>query len=196
MQNLKKGLALAVLGGAAVAVPLLGTGSASAATTPACQVGVTAHTEYKWAPDKVNAGPTQWSLDNPAAGTARTFTWKGTSVAYHRDGTKSTQVTDTTCPAPADVAVQAPQFAVDLQTCSVTIPYTKGIETRLYGVNGNVDSLPITHDTVVSAALDGAPNTAPQFWIGYTAEPGYVLTGAGTGHIDFYNGDDIADCDA
>jgi hypothetical protein len=166
-------------------------------------VGVTTHAEYKWVADKNGSGPTQWSLDNPSADTNRTFTWKGASVAYHRDGTKSTQVVDTTCPAPdptpatppADIAVQAPVFNVDTHTCSVTIPHLKGIETRLYGVNGYPETDPITGDVTVTAGLDGAFGTAGQFWIGYTAQPGYTLTGTGTGHIDFYNGDLIADCD-
>jgi hypothetical protein len=193
---------------ALAALPVVGlgvatAGAANATTAPTCRVGVTTHTEYKWVPDKVNAGPTQWSLDNAAAGTARTFSWKGAQVAYHRDGAKSTQVTDTTCPAPdptpatppADIAVQAPVFSYDPHTCSVTVPFTKGIETRIYGVNGYDQSTPITSDTVVSAGLDGATGTAAQFWIGYTAEPGYTLTGTGTGHVDFYNGDYVADCD-
>ena len=44
--------------------------------------------------------------------------------------------------------------------------------------------------------IDGAPDTANQFWIGYVAQPGYVIAnpGAAPGHFDFYNGDDVLDC--
>ena len=43
----------------------------------------------------------------------------------------------------------------------------------------------------VTGGLDGAAGTAGQFWIGYTAQPGYVISnpGAAPTHIDFYNGD-------
>jgi hypothetical protein len=52
----------------------------------------------------------------------------------------------------------------------------------------------ITPDVTVTAGLDGANGTAAQFWIGYTPQPGSVDTnpGAGTSHIDFYNGDLLA----
>ena len=48
----------------------------------------------------------------------------------------------------------------------------------------------------VTGSLDGAPETARQFWIGYTAQPGYVISnpGAAPTHIDFYNGDYVRDC--
>ena len=64
------------------------------------------------------------------------------------------------------------------------MPYTPGLDTRLYGVNGYSQDMPITHDVTITA--------------GHTLEPGYVDTnpGAGTTHIDFYNGDLIPDCAA
>jgi hypothetical protein len=54
----------------------------------------------------------------------------------------------------------------------------------------------ITHDVTVTGDLDGAFETAPQFWIGYQAQPGYVITnpGASPWHFDFYNGDSVRDC--
>lgn len=201
MRNITKGLAALVIGGTAVAAPLWGSTAAQAATTaPTCQVGVTTHTEYKWVPDVINAGPTQWSLDDQPANTHRDFPWKGKQVSYHRDGTKSAQVTDTTCPTPtpdptpADVHVSIPSFGLDTSTCSVTVPFVKGVETRIYGVNGYDQNVPITEDVTVTGGLDGASGTAPQFWIGYSALPGYVLDGSAPTHFDFYNGDDIRDC--
>jgi hypothetical protein len=165
--------------------------AASAADSPTsvCTPGVTTHPEYKWVPDKVNAGPTQWTTDDAPANTARHFVWKGAPVGYHRDGVKNMQVVDATC------QVQAPVFSVDRESCSVTVPYVEGIETRLYGVNGYPETAPITADTTISAGLDGTFGTAPQFWIGYTAKPGFVLTGTGTTHVDFYHGDYTADCE-
>jgi hypothetical protein len=94
------------------------------------------------------------------------------------------------------IQVSEPTFNYNVNTCSVTVPYTPGLNTYLYGVNGYSQDTPITHDVTVSAGLNGAEGTAPQFWIGYTAQTGYVDTnpGAGTSHIDFYNGDLIPDC--
>ena len=78
------------------------------------------------------------------------------------------------------------------------MPYTPGLDTFLYGVNGYSQYTPITHDVTITGGLKGLDGTAGQFWIGYTAKPGYVDTnpGAGTWHIDFYNGDLIPDCTA
>jgi hypothetical protein len=73
--------------------------------------------------------------------------------------------------------------------CSVAVPHTPGIETRLYGVNGYPDTDSITHDVTVTKDDDGVPGDgwASQFWIGYTAKPGYFITNPGQGqwHIDF-----------
>ena len=48
----------------------------------------------------------------------------------------------------------------------------------------------------VAVQIDGAPDTANQFSIGYVAQPGFVLAypGAGPGHFVIYNGDDVLDC--
>jgi hypothetical protein len=94
------------------------------------------------------------------------------------------------------ISVSEPIFNYNVNTCSVTVPYTPGLETRLYGVNGYSQDMPISHDVTITAGLDGLAGTAPQFWIGYTPQSGYDDTnpGAGTSHIDFYNGDHIADC--
>ena len=99
-----------------------------------------------------------------------------------------------TKPAPIK-AVSEPLFALDGSSCSVTVPYTQGIDTVLYGVNG-YQGTPITHDVTVTGGLAGADGTAPQFWIGYTAQPGYVIDnpGASPTHFDFYNGDYVRDC--
>jgi hypothetical protein len=176
---------------AATTVLALGVGIANAGTvsTAANCTPVFAHTEYKWVPDVINAGPTQWTTDNAPASTPRLFPWKGQQVAYHRDGTKSQFVDSVTC------AVSAPVFNLDVNTCSVTVPYTPGIDTVLYGVNGYPET-PITHDVTVTGGLDGAEGTAPQFWIGYTSQPGYVISnpGASPTHFDFYNGDYVRDC--
>ena len=96
--------------------------------------------------------------------------------------------------APAIIEVPAPTFGLDIKTCSVTVPYTQGIDTFLMGVNGHPETEAITGDVTVTGSLDGAPDTAGQFWIKYTAKPGYVITGDAPWHFDFYNGDDVRDC--
>jgi hypothetical protein len=95
-----------------------------------------------------------------------------------------------TKPAPgpaAPVQVSEPTFNLDGNTCSVTVPYTKGLDTVLMGVNGYSQYAPITGPVTVTGGVNGADGTAPQFWIGYTAQSGYVDTnpGMGTWHIDF-----------
>jgi hypothetical protein len=91
--------------------------------------------------------------------------------------------------------VSLPMFSVGAD-CSVTVPYTEGVDTFLYGVNGYSQYTPITHPVTVTGSLDGADGTAPQFWIGYTAQPGYAISNLDKApwHFDFYNGDDIRDC--
>jgi hypothetical protein len=94
------------------------------------------------------------------------------------------------------INVTEPVLNLDVNTCSVTVPYTPGIDTFLYGVNGHPETEAITHDVTVTGGLDGALDTAPQFWIGYKAQPGYAITnpGASPTHFDFYTGDYIRDC--
>src|SRR6185437_17001909 len=67
--------------------------------------------------------------------------------------------------APA-TAVSEPMFNYNVNTCSVRVPYTPGLDTVLYGVNGYGET-PITRDVTVTAGLDGLAGTAGQFWIGY-----------------------------
>ena len=83
------------------------------------------------------------------------------------------------------IAVSVPTF--NANGCSVMVPYTKGIDTFLYGVNGHPQSDAITGDVTVTGSESGADNTAPQFWIGYQAQPGYVITNLDTApwHFDF-----------
>jgi hypothetical protein len=121
------------------------------------------------------------------------FKNQGDCVSYAAQGGTPNQK-----PAAGPIKVTEPMFNYNANTCSVTVPYTPGLDTRLYAVNGYPQDAPITHDVTVTAGLDGAAGTAPQFWIGYAAQPGYVDTnpGAGTWHIDFYNGDPIRDCTA
>jgi hypothetical protein len=100
-------------------------------------------------------------------------------------------------PAPTGpIAVSVPMFGLDVTTCSVTVPKTPGIDTFLYGVNGHPETEAITGNVTVTGGLAGAPDTAPQFWIGYKAQPGYEITNpsAAPWHFDFYNGDDVRDC--
>ena len=186
------GFAASATAASAAEAPILDTPSYVSHSSN-CTPGVTTHTDYKWVPNVSSAGPTMWTINDASPGTPATFQWKGAGIAYHRDGTKTSQATDLLC------GVTAPQFtnvsANGAVSCSVTVPFTAGLDTRLYGVNGYPEANPITADTTVTAGLDGSFGTAPQFWIGYTAKPGYVLEGtAGPSHFDFYNGDETADC--
>jgi hypothetical protein len=86
--------------------------------------------------------------------------------------------------AAPSTAVSEPMFNYNVNTCSVTVPYTPGLDTVLYGVNGYGET-PITHEVTVTAGLDGLAGTAGQFWIGYKAQPGYVVSNPSTTAITF-----------
>ena len=75
-----------------------------------------------------------------------------------------------------------PQFAAEnlcTTNASVTVPFTPHIQTRLYGVPGYPETDPITEAVTVTPAMAG------QFWIGYTADTGYIASGSAPTHIDF-----------
>lgn len=153
---------------AAILVPLALAGGGNSDNAKACQTG--------------------WQNLVRQDGTS--FKNSGDCVSYAaKGGLLSTK------PAPGPIAVSEATFGLDGSTCSVTVPYIPGIDTVLYGVNGYPET-PITHDVTVTGGLDGADGTAPQFWIGYTAQPGYVINnpGASQTHFDFYNGDLVRDC--
>ena len=170
MKKLILGLLVAAVT-AAIAVPLALAGGGNSDNAKQCQKG-------GWQ-----------NLVRQENGTG--FNNQDECVAYGAHG----GVLKTKPPVTELIAVSAPIFNLDVKTCSVTVPYTQGIDTVLYGVNGYPET-PITHDVTVTGGLDGADGTAPQFWIGYTAQPGHAITnpGASPTHFDFYNGDYIRDC--
>ena len=154
---------------AAIIVPLAAAGGGNSSNAQVCQQG---------------------GWQNLARQDGTGFSNTGDCVSYAAHG-------GTLVAKPAPITpVSEPTFSLETNTCSVTVPYTPGIDTFLYGVNGYSQDTPITHDATVTGGLDGADGTAPQFWIGYTAQPGYVITnpGASPTHFDFYNGDYIRDC--
>jgi hypothetical protein len=154
---------------AAIIVPLAAAGGGNSNNAQACQQG---------------------GWQNLARQDSTGFSNTGDCVSYAAHG-------GTLVAKPAPITrVSEPTFKLDTTTCSVTVPYTPGIDTFLYGVNGYSQDTPITDDVTVTGGLDGADGTAPQFWIRYTAQPGYVITnpGASPSHFDFYTGDYIRDC--
>jgi hypothetical protein len=157
---------------AAVAVPLAVAGGGNSDAANACKQG--------------------GGWQNLVRQDGTSFADQGACVSYAVHGGRLVEK------AAPSTAVSEPTFNYSVKSCSVTVPYTPGFDTRLYGVNGYSQDAPITHDVTITAGLDGVAGTAPQFWVGYTAQPGYVDSnpGAGTSHIDFYNGDLVADCGA
>jgi hypothetical protein len=153
---------------AAIVVPLAAAGGGNSGNAQACQ---------------------QSGWQNLARQDGTAFTNTGDCVSYAAHG--GTLVTK----APPITPVSEQMFGLDTNTCSVTVPYTRGIDTVIYGVNGYPET-PITQDVTVTGGLGGMSGAAPQFWIGYTAQPGYVITnpGASPTHFDFYNGDSTRDC--
>lgn len=175
---------IAALGAATTVLAIAGMGAATAADTVSTAANckpVFAHSEYKYVPDTNGAASTYW------AQTGYQQTIKVDGINYHRDGNKTRWIDAVTC------SVNLPSFTANPDG-SVTIPYVPGVNTMLYGVNGypeNSASNPITHDVTIHGSLEGEFGSAPQFWIGYTAQAGYVIANPGTAptHVDFYVGD-------
>ncbi len=63
----------------------------------------------------------------------------------------------------------------------MVVPFVKGVDTFLLGVQGYDEKVAITHDVTVTKAMAG------QFWIGHKAQAGYVIANPNTAqwHIDF-----------
>ena len=66
-------------------------------------------------------------------------------------------------------------------TYSVVVPFVRGVDTFLMGVQGHDENVAITKDVTVTKAMAG------QFWIGHKAQEGYVIANPNTAqwHIDF-----------
>jgi hypothetical protein len=103
-----------------------------------CTPGVTTHTDYKWVPDASNAGPTMWTVSD-GSGSA-TFTWKGGPVAYHRDGTKTQQATDTRCGVQITTQPQAEQLMAQggVVNGPVDVPQGADVQLRWVDIKGNL----------------------------------------------------------
>jgi hypothetical protein len=172
----------------AVATPIaLTAGSASAATIstdPACSpvkdVAAWNETLYKYVPVKSSDGPTQWDTKDAPAGTHKTWTVKGKDVDYVRDGNKANiiqhpAIEGVTC------SVTLPEHFEGEGTYSVVVPFVKGVDTFLLGVQGHDEKIAITQDVTVTKEMAG------QFWIGHQAQEGYVIANPDTAqwHIDF-----------
>jgi len=186
--NMKKFL-LGFVAVAAVATPIAFTaGSASAAsivsTDPACspvkEVPASTETLYKYVPaHKVSDGPTQWDNVRVPVATPKTWIVKGKPVDYISDGKTSTVthagVDGVTC------SVTLPEHFEGEGTYSVVVPFVKGVDTFLMGVQGHDEKVAITQDVTVTKEMAG------QFWIGHQAQEGYVIANPDTAqwHIDF-----------
>ncbi len=173
----------------AVATPIaLTAGSASAATIvstdPACspvkEAAAWTETLYKYVPFKnVSDGPTQWDTVSAPVGTHKTWVVKGKDVDYVRDAKTSTvphpAVEGVTC------SVTLPEHFEGEGTYSVVVPFVKGVDTFLMGVQGYDEKVAITQDVTVTKDMAG------QFWIGHQAQEGYVIANPDTAqwHIDF-----------
>ena len=181
---------LGLVATAAIASPLAMASAANADTpTPACTpsdaVQQVDHTEYKWAA-LVAKGGLHWEYKWTAT------TKNPTSDLLHiwvksLDLTKRNlpQITRTVVDVEAKDAktcdVTLPEHFAGEGTYSVVVPFVKGVDTFLLGVQGYDEKVAITHDVTVTKAMAG------QFWIGHTAQQGYVIANPNTAqwHIDF-----------
>jgi hypothetical protein len=196
----KKKLILASLvATAAIAAPLVGAPAASAATpsgsacTPSAATTAVTHTEYQWAA-LVSKGGLHWEYKwtatpkNPS--TDILHVWVKSVDLTNRGLPQITRtVVDTPATGAVTCSVTLPEHFVGEGTYSVVVPYVKGVDTFLMGVQGYDEHVAITHDVTVTKAMAG------QFWIGHTAQPGYVIANPTTAqwHIDFqFANDDSA----
>lgn len=178
------------LAAAAVVAPIaLTAGSASAATIvstdPACspvkEVAAWTETLYKYVPSKNQSdGPTQWDTVPAAAGTHKTWIVKGKTVDYVRDGNKTSTIQHPAIDG-VSCSVALPEHFEGEGTYSVVVPFVKGVDTFLMGVQGYDEKVAITEDVTVTKAMAG------QFWIGHQAQEGYKIANPDTAqwHIDF-----------
>jgi hypothetical protein len=179
---------LGLVAAAAVATPIAltaGPASAAISTDPACVPvkGAAAWTEtlYKYVPFKsVSDGPTQWDTVSASAGTHKTWTVKGNSVDYVRDGNKTSTVPHAAVEG-VTCSVTLPEHFEGEGTYSVVVPFVKGVDTFLMGVQGHDEKVAITQDVTVTKEMAG------QFWIGHQAQESYVIANPDTAqwHIDF-----------
>ena len=183
---------LGLVASAAIATPLVAATAANAEVVssdstcvPVKAVAASTETLYKYVPVKINAGPTQWDTVNAPAGTHKSWLVKGTNVDYVRDGNKTSTVAH---PAVEGVtcSVTLPEHFEGEGTHSVVVPFVKGVDTFLMGVQGYDEKVAITQDVTVTKAMAG------QFWIGHQAQAGYVIANPNTAqwHIDFQFGYD------
>ena len=135
------------------------------------------HTEYKYVPLKAGNGSTHWAKTDAAAGTQILVN----NVKYVRDGNKTRIITDVPAVAGVTCSVTLPEHFAGEGTYSVVVPYVTGVDTFLFGVQGYDEKVAITEDVTVTKAMAG------QFWIGHTAQEGYVIANPDTAqwHIDF-----------
>jgi hypothetical protein len=104
-----------------------------------CTPGVTTHTDYKWVPNVNSAGPTMWTVNDVSPVTTATFTWKGAPVAYHRDGTKTQQATDTQCGVRIATQDQADQLmAQGVINKNVDVQQGADVQLRWVDIKGNL----------------------------------------------------------
>jgi hypothetical protein len=176
----KKILLTGILATAAIGGSIALASSANADVTPAtpildtpdyvsysanCTPGVTTHTDFKWVPDVSSAGPTMWTVDNALAGTKATFTWKGAQVAYHRDGTKTQQATDTQCGVRITTQEQADALSGTINE-NVDVPAGTSIWLGWTHVTGNVTiegKLTMAADVVDGNVTVSGPGS--QLWL-------------------------------
>jgi hypothetical protein len=175
MRSILLGLATA----AVIASPIALAASANAAVLndsnckPVAAKPAVTELQYKYVPNKTNAGPTQWSPKSDLT------TFNG--IAYHRDGNKTRNIEITAAVDGVTCSVTLPEHFAGEGTYSVVVPFVTGVDTFLMGVTGYDEHVAITHDVTVTKAMAG------QFWIGHQAQDGYVIANPDTAqwHIDF-----------
>jgi hypothetical protein len=172
-------LGLAVI--AAIATPLALASTAEAAVSsatdcvPVKAAPATTHVEYKYVPAANGKASTYWSTSDAGA------TITVANIKYNRDGNKTRLIIDVPAVDAVTCSVTLPEHLAGEGTYTVVVPYVRGVDTFLYGVQGYDEHVAITQDVTVTKAMAG------QFWIGHTAQDGYVIANPDTAqwHIDF-----------
>ena len=182
-----KKIIVGIVAATAIASPIALATSANAevvSSDPTCSpvkhVNAWTETLYKYSPVKVNEGPTQWDIKDAPAGFPKTWTVKGKTVNYFRDGNKTSTVAHPVIEG-VTCSVTLPEHFAGEGTYTVVVPFVKGVDTFLFGVQGYDQNVAIDHDVTVTKSM------AAQFWIGHTAQEGYVIANPTTAqwHIDF-----------
>jgi hypothetical protein len=175
----------AMAGSIALASSATATAPSVSTCTPSHATAEVTHLEYKWA--ALVAKPTlhwdyKWTASTKNPSTDLLHIWVPSLDLTKKGLPQITRsVVDVEAKDAVTCPVSLPEHFAGEGTYAVVVPFVKGVDTFLMGVQGYDEHVAITQDVTVTKAMAG------QFWIGHKAQDGYVIANPNTAqwHIDF-----------